>query len=343
MKRPALIIALLFCAAAVRAQAPAVTDCGAAPAADACAAKPRTADIFGLPAPSTQDSRAAGKDGLPIKRPSLTDDTRPAGSPGPAAKRRTSAPEPPAGAPAESEGKHPVEIGEIPDFSPLERASTSLHIWLGLALALLALSEAFAADNPGRAKISLAGCALSAALALGALAASAAALGPAARELLAFRPGFLLYYAAALLAASAALSQLLSRHSGKGAGFWGGAAAFFLAAAGAVLLAVQARVNPEAATAVMAGHVPVGAALLAAGAARAFLLFTSAGPARAALPVFLFIAAAMSGLYRESPDAFSLHFSTMTGAAGEQPADGAEKAAAGRTNEEAADKKGPRG
>ncbi|KAF0125986.1 MAG: hypothetical protein FD189_1761 [Elusimicrobia bacterium] len=218
-----------------------------------------------------------------------------------------------------------------PDLSALERASNALHIWLGLALALLAATEAFAADNPSRRTLSLAGCGLAAALALGSLAAAAVNLGPGARELLAFRPGFLLYYGAALLTASAALSQLLSRHAEKGAGFWGGAAAFFLAASGAVLLAVQARVNPEAATAVMAGHVPIGAALLAAGAARAFLLFTPARPARAALPVFLFIAGAMSGLYKESPDSFSLHFSTVTEAAGELPADGAEKAAAGRT------------
>ncbi len=140
-----------------------------------------------------------------------------------------------------------------------------------------------------------------------------------------------------MLAGNAALSQFLSRHSGDGAGFWGGAAAFFLGAAGAVLLAVQARVNPEAAPAVMAGHVPVGAALLAAGAARALLLFTGAKPARIALPVLLFIAAAMTGTYKENPDSFSLHFSTVTG-------DGVtEKAAAGRTNEETAHKKGPRG
>lgn len=324
MKRPALIIALLFCAAAVRAQAPAVTDCGAAPAADACVAKPKNADIFGLPIPAARASRPAG-------------DAAPAEKAGPrkAAKNKT-LPAAPSAAPAEVPAGLAAADG-APDFSRLERASDALHLWLGLALALLALSEAFAADNPGRRRLALAGCGLAAALAIASMAAAALALGPSARELLSFRPGFLLYYGAAMLTANAALSQFLSRHSGNGAGFWGGAAAFFLAAAGAVLLAVQARVNPEAAAAVMTGHVPVGAALLAAGAARALLLFNGAKPARVALPVLLFIAAAMAGTYKEDPGSFSLHLSTVTDAG--VP----EGAAAGRTNEETADKKGPRG
>lgn len=320
MKRHALIISLLFCAAAAAAQDPAASDCGATPAADACAARPKNTDIFGIPLPAAKAAEPATK---PAEKEPLPKQTAPIAAPGGAS----------------GEKAPPTE--EPLDLSALERASTALHLWLGLALALLAATEAFATDNPGRRNISLAGCGLAAVLALGSLAAAAADLGPEARELLAFRPGFLLYYGAALLTASAALSQLLSRNSGGGAGFWGGASAFFLAAAGAVLLAVQARVNPEAAPAVMAGHVPIAAALLAAGAARAFLIFTPGTPARAALSVFLFIAAAMSGFYKESPDSFSLHFSTVTDAG--TPAAGAEKAATGRTNEEAADKKGPRG
>lgn len=332
MKRHALIIALLFCSAAARAQDTAVSDCGSAPSADACTAKPRNTDIFGQILPAAAAREEKGPE---------TKDPRPERTAAGPARDLPTADDDGTGTSAEP-SPEPYDGGG-PDFSYLELASTAFHIWLGLALALLALSEAFAADNPGRRRLSLAGCALAAALALGSLAAASIKLGPDARVLLAFRPGFLLYYGAGLLTASAALSQLLSRHSDGGSGFWGGASAFFLASAGAVLLAVQARVNPEAAAFVMAGHVPIGAALLAAGAVRAFLLFNASKPARAALAVFLFVAAAMSGLYRESPDAFSLHFTTMTGAADEPPAAGAEKAATGRTNEEAADKKGPRG
>ncbi|MDT8286719.1 MAG: hypothetical protein RQ748_06380 [Elusimicrobiales bacterium] len=326
MKRHALIISLMFCSAAALALAPAVTDCGATPSTDACTAKPKNTDIFGQPVPAEAAREEKGP-GTNNSRPEKRSDGPDRGLPVPDTGARTSE----------------LPAGGRPDFSSLERASTAFHIWLGLALALLALSEAFAADNPGRRRLSLAGCALAAVLALGSLAAASVKLGPDARVLLAFRPGFLLYYGAGLLTASAALSQLLSRHSDGGTGFWGAVSAFFLASAGAVLLAAQARVNPEAAAFVMAGHVPVGAALLAAGAVRAFLLFSASKPARAALAVFLFVAAAMSGLYRESPDAFSLHFTTMTGAADEPPAAVTEKAATGRTNEEAADKKGPRG
>lgn len=322
MKISVLTLSLLFCAWGAPALEPAASDCGSVPAADACVAKPKNTDIFGQPLPAAAEARpeklkAAGTARPPVKT----------AGPDQAPASVADGDAPPAELPAD----------DGPDFSAFERASTALHIWLGLALALLAASEAFAADNPGRRTVSSAGCALAAALALGSLAAAGVKLGPDARALLSFRPGFLLYYGAGLLTASAALSQLLSRNSDGGSGFWGGAAAFFLASSGAVLLAVPARVNPEAAALVMAGHVPIGAALLAAGAARAILIFTAARPARAALTVFLFIAAAMSGLYRESPESFSLHFTTVTETAG------TEKAATGRTNEEAADKKGPRG
>lgn len=309
MKRHALIIALLFCAAAARGQSPADSGCGASPAADACVAMPKTAGLFGLPLP------AAGTE-QPREKPEA-EKSGPA-SPRPAEKQ-------PAGKAAQvlpALQSHDTSLprgssaDDFLDLSGLERASNALHLWLGLALAVLALTEAFAAGDTGSRTLPLTGCGLAAALALGSLAAAALTLGPETREILAFKPGFLLYFAAVLLTASAALSQLLSRHSGNGGGFWGGASAFFLAAAGTVLLAVQARVNPEASHAVMAGHVPISAALLAAGAARGFLLFTAAKPARAALPVFLFIAAAMSGLYRENPGSFSLHFTTVTDDAG---------------------------
>ncbi len=338
MKKHALIISLLLCAAAAAAQAPSASDCGATPAADACAAKPKNTDIFGIPLPSANASPTPEKGVPEVKLPILIDDTGNTGKAGPGTK------DPAASSVTAGQAEVTSAGGKGPaDLSFLERASTSLHLWLGLALALLAAAEAFAADNPGRRTVSLAGCALAAALALGSIAAAYFELGHGARELLAFRPGFLLYFGAALLLASGALSQMLSRFSAEGTRFWGGASAFFLAAAGAVLLAVQARVNPEASAVVMAGHVPIGAALLAAGAARVFLLFSPSRPARAALPVFLFIAAAMAGMYRESPDAFSLHFSTVSDADGEPAASGPEKAATGRANEEAADKKGPRG
>ncbi|HNT96718.1 MAG TPA: hypothetical protein PKK31_00455 [Elusimicrobiales bacterium] len=314
MIKHALTTLLLLCPAAAAAQDPLAADCGATPAAEACVAKPKNTDIFGLPAAPVRTESKAGA--APAKTSGAAKKTAP-----PRGTR--------SGAAAEGTAAGARDAGELPDFSRLQRASTALHLWLGLAFILLAAAEAFAADNPGWTRTATAGAAGSFLLVLAAVLLSWRELGTEARALLSFKPGFLLYYASALLAGSAALALLLHRAAGPaGRGFWGAAAAFLLAASGGLLLAVHLKVNAAAAVEVMTGHVPVGAALLAAGAAAVFRLFR---PARAALAVFLFIAGAMSGLYRENPEAFSpeIHDVVAVGGAG--------------SPDEAADKKGPRG
>jgi hypothetical protein len=321
MIKHALTTILLLCPAAAAAQAPLAADCGATPAAEACVAKPKSADIFGLPTTPAEASPPAGNSAPAMKQPVLSGDT------GAAGKTKSPSAAAPAGEPEQDGG-----TAGTPDFSRLQRASTALHIWLGLAFILLAAAEAFAADNPGWTRAAPAGAAGSFLLVLAAVILSWRELGAEARALVSFKPGFLLYYASALLAGSAALALLLNRAADpQGRGFWGAAAAFLLAASGGLLLAVHLRVNAAAAVEVMSGHVPVGAALLAAGAAAAFRLFHPSRLTRTALTVFLFVAGAMSGLYRESPEAFSLEIHEITAAGGVGSPD------------EAADKKGARG
>ncbi len=179
MIKHALTTILLLCPAAASAQGPLAADCGAAPAAEACVAKPKNTDIFGLPLPAVKASRAAGDASTPTKLPTLIDDKGPAGKTGP--RKGASDKSLPAAATAGAPARAPETDGGAaapPDFSRLEHASNALHLWLGLSLAMLALSEAFAADNPGSRRLALAGCGLAAALAIVSLAAAALALGP---------------------------------------------------------------------------------------------------------------------------------------------------------------------
>lgn len=326
MMKHALTTLLLLCPAAAAAQDPLAADCGSTPAAEACAAKPKNTDIFGQPAAPVRTEGSAGA--APAEAAGAAKKTSPLKGP----RLGSAAGGTAAGTRNAEERAAEGGTGKSPDFSRLQRASTALHLWLGLAFILLAAAEAFAADNPGWTRTATAGAAGSFLLVLAAVLLSWRELGAEARALLSFKPGFLLYYASALLAGSAALALLLSRAAGPaGRGFWGAAAAFLLAASGGLLLAVHLKVNAAAAVEVMTGHVPVGAALLAAGAAAVFRLLRPSRPARAALAVFLFIAGAMSGLYRENPVAFSpeIHDVVAVGGAG--------------SPDEAADKKGPRG
>ncbi|HOI42377.1 MAG TPA: hypothetical protein PK523_05470, partial [Elusimicrobiales bacterium] len=234
MMKHALTTLLLLCPAAAAAQDPLAADCGSTPAAEACVAKPKSTDIFGLPAaPVRTESKAgaapaeaagAAKKTAPLKRAGSG-----SAAGGIAAGTRNAEERAPEGG-----------TGKFLDFSRLQRASTALHIWLGLAFILLAAAEAFAADNPGWTRAAPAGAAGSFLLVLTAVLLSWRELGAEARALVSFKPGFLLYYASALLAGSAALALLLNRAAGPaGRVFWGAAAAFLLAASGGLLLAVH--------------------------------------------------------------------------------------------------------
>lgn len=206
------------------------------------------------------------------------------------------------------------------DYSDFTRASNLIHSAQGGALLILGAAEAYAARGGARRAAAVAAAAV---LVLAGAATFLAVLAlPGGWNLeqlsaaLSLRRGFYLFIAFACVFAGAGLGRLTQESLGRSGGGWHAVFLANLAFAGVLYFMLAWRVNEEAWGEVLARHASIGAALLAAVAARAADLRFPRPALRAAWTALLLVTGLQLLVYREAQSAFAPRLVTIQAAPG---------------------------